>query len=763
MSAQGRERAVGERMRTGLLLGTAALASVCFSLTEARAQDVEEEIIVTATKREQAIQDIPLSVTAIGAETLQTTGANEFADYATSVPNLSFGFAGEGRQTSRNFQLRGIFGADTSALYIGETAVPVTMDPRVIDLSRVEVLRGPQGSLFGARSMGGLVRLVPQAPEIGDFGGSAHVSYGQVEEGGDDTAFDLTLNIPLGPQAALRITGYTLEDAGFIDRMIDPDASNIARPLLASIPFTNGDEFIVEDINQDTTTGVQVAMQIEPTERITITPRVMYQITESNGPAFVDNSVENLLKIRQYDVEETGEDEWFLASLEARVRVDNGEWVSATSYFNRSTLDVEDSTLFMGTRVGGRVRSGVATPAITSEIGDDERFTQELRFVSEFDGNMQLIAGLFYQDIALEGGFPPQSIVPAGSQLINVFGSGIVAGDSFFSLATETDQTEMGLFGEVEFSLSPELTLIAGGRFFNVETEQTRDDGGVLFSKLGPIFSGAPPGFDPPRFTSTQEESGFNPRVALTWEPNDDFTLYGNVARGFRPGRVNATAGACAALGVTVPNEVSSDSLWNYEAGAKFSLFGGRARVNSAAYFIQWDDRQTQTVNCGGLGFGAFENVGSAESSGAELEITADLFEGLSLTAGIGYTNAEVTDTGGVSGVAVGDPLANVPEVNGALALDYERSLSAGLDFYARTDYRFVGESVSAQKSIRPDYALTNLRIGIRSETWDLSLFGQNLGDERANLADPVELSDALNLIAIARPRTIGLDLRARF
>lgn len=740
--------------RAGVLLGGAALACLSMVSADAHAQAVDstEEIIVTATKREVAIQDVPLSVTAISAETLRDTGANEFADYATSVPNLSFGFAGEGRQTSRNFQLRGIFGADTSALYIGDTAVPTTMDPRVIDLERVEVLRGPQGSLFGARSMGGLVRLVPRGPDLEEQSFDLHTSYGLVDEGGDDYAVDATANIVLGSEAALRITAYYLQDAGFIDRLIDPDASFIARPLISSVPFQNGDEYLVEDVNEDETFGFQVALRAEPTESLTITPRIMYQRTDSRGPSFVDNDVENLVKVRQYDVEETGEDEWFLGSLEINLDVGNGEWVSSTSFFTRSTLDIEDSTLFMGSNVGGRVRQGVGAPTTTREATDSDRFTQELRFVSQFDGPLQVVAGGFFQDVSTDGGFPPDSIIPPGARLL-LFG--FTQGASFYSSALSTDQTEWGIFGEIDYEILPELTLTLGGRYFNIETETFRDDSGELFT----VFAG----FDPAAEIGSQQEEGFNPRIALTWEPTEEVTLYGNVARGFRPGRVNATVGVCAALGETVPDSVSSDSLWNYELGGKFSLFNNALQLNTAVYHMIWEDRQTQTFNCGGLGFGALENVGEAESTGAEVEILARPFEGFEASVGLGFTDASVTDTGGLTSVSVGDPLANVPEFNGALSLAYERPITAALSGYARTDYRYVGESESAQGNTRDDYALVNLRFGVRTDRWDISLFGQNLTDERANLADPTELSDALNLIAVSRPRTIGIDVRARF
>ena len=240
-----------------------AFAVVLFGgVQSAAAQDetqsgLVEEIIVTATKRQTAIQDVPISMAAFTAEDIVEMGAVEFADYATAVPNLSFGFSGEGRQTSRQFQVRGIFGASTSALYINDTPVPITMDPRVLDVERIEVLRGPQGSLFGSRSMGGLVRLVTKKPDPEQAGGSVHIRGGTVKGGGEDYLVDGSFNIPLAAgKAALRGSAYHVADAGFIDRLVDPDNSIVGGR------DPSGDEYTSKEINDDETTGLQLSLGI---------------------------------------------------------------------------------------------------------------------------------------------------------------------------------------------------------------------------------------------------------------------------------------------------------------------------------------------------------------------------------------------------------------------------------------------------------------------------------------------------------------------
>ncbi len=738
-------------VRSPLVVLASVLAVPAISQPAIETAEVDD-IVITATKREQALQDVPLSVTAITPEALQRSGATGFVDFATKVPNLSFGYAGAGRQTGRLFQIRGIFGQDTSALYIGETPVPTSVDARVIDVERIEVLRGPQGSLFGARSMGGLIRIIPANPKLGETSARLMAGAGLVNEGGTNFRFDGTVNLPLSPKAALRLTAYYLEDAGFIDRLVDPDASLLIQRTVGAPVFESGDEFTRHDINQDQTMGLMATLRFEPTEALMLMPRVMYQVTESSGPPYVDNDVDNLVKVRQFDTTETGRDEWLLLSLEAGYDTGKGSIISSTSWFKRDTLDVEDGSRFIASRFGGRVRSRLVAPSVTSQVGQDERLTQELRFVSDFGGKWDLIVGGFYQSIERSSSYPPQSIIVGGSPMIGFFG--IVEGDSFFSLYSTTKQKELGIFGEVAFKPVDQLTFTVGGRWFDVDTRQSRQDGGVLFTKLA--------GVSIPPFSGSQRESGFNPRFAVSWEAADEVTLYGNVAKGFRPGGVNDTAGACRAFGVDVPDSLLSDSLWNFEGGAKVNLAGGRFTTDLSAYHIKWKDRQTQTVDCG-LGFGARDNVGEAISEGFELQMAVTPIEGVTLDGAVGYTNARITEVGNAIGVAVGDRLANVPKWNAAVALDVSQPIGDDLTAYGRIDFRYVGASISAQRNQRPAYNLVNARIGSKLGRFDISLFAQNLFDRRANLSDAPELSDSLNLIAIERPRTVGVDLRAAF
>ena len=520
-----------------------------------------------------------------------------------------------------------------------------------------------------------------------------------------------------------------------------------------------------DDINKDTTYGIQAALRLKPTDALTLTPRVMYQKLKSDSPNLADSSVTNLAKIRQFDVDEIGRDTWWLAALEADLDVGVGTVTSSTSYFHRDTRDDEDATIFIASNLlAGRVRVALSAPSVTTEVSEQKRFAEEIRFVSKFEGRLQVIAGAFFQNIEEDGGFPATgSIIPGNSPLVTSPGLAAVgfrAGDNFFSLDTRTEQREFGLFGEVEYDLTEQLTATLGGRFFDLKADQYRADGGTLFTKFYRVFAGFPP---PAPYSNSTKENGFNPKAAIRWEPSQDLTIYATAAKGFRPGQVNASKGACQALGVAnVPDSVDSDSLWNYELGAKASLAGGRVTANAAVFHIDWKDRQTQTINCG-LGFGASTNVGKVESEGFDAEVAFEPIDNLRFTGAVGYSDAKVTNTGGAAGVTLGDRLPNVPKWNGAAAVDYSHEFTDSIEGYGRIDYRYVGASISTLRRVRPAYELVNARLGVRYGDWDVSLFAQNLFDERANLADITPLSDSLQLVGVSRPRTIGLDLRTRF
>lgn len=728
-----------------------------------------EEIVVTATKRQQSIQEVPIAITALSSDDLQKLGATAFADYATTVPNLSFGYAGAGRTVARQFQIRGLFGAGTSALYIDDTPVPVTMDPRVLDVERIEVLRGPQGSLFGSRSMGGLVRMITKQPDTEDFSSKVHVRGGSIADGAEDYLVDGSVNLPMADgRAALRASAYYVRDGGFVDRFVDPDASYWGRP--ASKAQLSGDEYVAKDVNTDKTWGAQLAVKFQATDDITITPSVMYQKLDSDSPPFVELDPDSGSVTRQFNFDEWSEDEWYLGALLMEFRFSAGTLVSSTSYFNRKTADMEDGTLaveppYNGSSVPPRWVVGTV-PVETLQEGDLDLVTQELRFVSEASGPFSYIVGGFYQHQDNHGGYPPLSILEAGTQLVFF---GLPAGESFFSQTAHTTSREIGVFGELSYAFTPTWTATVGGRYYDYESTANRTDDGTLYYLVGlepPIVSGE----------FKQSETGFNPKVGLQWRASESAMIYADAAKGFRPGGTNPGATACEAVGVTgVPATFDSDSVWSYELGGKADWADRRLVTNLSVYYVKWNDYRASVV-CP-LGFGYSVNTGEAESKGFELELTAYPVDGLTVALSVGYTDAQITDPGTSTRIHTGDPLVNVPEWTGMFSIDHSFAMTDTARGYWRVDYRYVGDSVglislaNSNGAIptdpstrnRPSYDLVNARIGIRRDHMDAAIYIDNVTNERANLANPTPVSDALPLVAVNRPRTVGIDFRYSF
>lgn len=680
-----------------------------------------------------------MSISVITAQDLTRTGANSFDRYATSVPNLSFGYVGEGRQTSRQFQIRGIFGRETSALYIDDTPVPTTMDPRVVDLERIEVLRGPQGSLFGARSMGGLVRLITRKPDPTDLSGYGHVSVGTIHEGAADAQLDGGINIPLiQDRLAIRSTAYYIRDGGFIDRLIDPDR----KP-------NSGDEHLHKNINEDRTWGVQTALLWRLSDAISFTPSIMYQRLSSDGPPFVDGRENNLVKVRRFDVSESNHGHFLLASGTLNIDTGKGSITSSTSYFNRRTRDIEDSTAFHD------IRGFLSTaPSLTTKYSNNHEFTEELRFASSFGHWIELIAGGFYQHRNNGSGFLPPTLFTPGSAFLSLI-PGLMPGDTVFAQIGKTRTKEFGAFGEIELKPLDGVTLTVGGRYYDLSLFQSTANGG--------FFVGAKNSFLP-TVAGRQSEHGVIPKATIRYEFAPDSSVYATVSQGFRPGGTNPNVAACAAKGAAVPAGFSSDKLTNYEVGTKASFFGHAVTVNAAAFDIEWDNLQVN-LTCAGTGFGFIDNVGAARSRGAELEMFLRPFDGLQMNLGLGYTDAKITDAGGAKDIKVGDRLANVPTLNYSISADYERPLTDSLDGFARIDFRSVGKSRTFNAGPRPGYDTLDMTAGLKFGRFTYSVFARNLTDARGNLSVslPLAAGQLDNFIAITRPRTIGFDVRAEF
>ena len=747
---------------------TTALAGSAIILTSGASFAQLEEIVVTATKRAASLQDVPLSITAVSGETLELMGAESLLDFAVKVPNLAMAYEADGRFDSSSPSIRGVFGGNTTGFYVDDTRVNASLLPRVVDLARVEVLRGPQGSLYGARSMGGTIRLITKQAEMNESSGTVNVQLSSVEDGGENYSFDANYNFPvIEDKVAMRVNAYYGDMSGVQDRVYQSTWNEVTRGIVRQ---TNAPNFgRNEDVDDETYLGGQLAATIKVSDTLEFRPKIMFQSVEADGLPFADVDPESTEQLRFFDIEEPGTDDWFVASGTFDWDVANGNVSSTTSYYTRETDETEEETTFLHflyDAVIGIPIDPFASPISTIE--DYESISHETRFSSDYEGPVQFTAGVYYEDLTFDHRYPA-ALQPGANAALNAFVGGpanIVPGDLIFVTSTITDTEEFAVFGEVSYEFNDAWSVTAGGRYYDTSVAAVNSSDGFA--------NGGPTSFD-----EKQSEDGFNPKVSVQFEANENLNIYSTAAKGFRIGGVNGNvpASLCgdelATLGLNPSNATTydSDELWSYELGFKSTLADNTVTLNAAAFLIDWTD--IQQLNRLACGFQFTDNAGEAESKGFEVEINAAPSDNLTLTAGVGYTDAKITDTGGVAGVRIGDKIQGVPDWTITSSLQYDFDLTGEWGGIFRADANYYGESFSSNNEassetqrLRDSWSAANIRLSAVKEKIEVTLFVDNLTDERANLADSRSIAaetPGRQRLVTNRPRTIGIEARMRF
>ena len=749
-----------------------------------------EEVIVTATKRAESVQSIGLSVKAIQGEELQDRGLSDFEDFAVTIPNLSFGATDDGVLANRTISIRGIQGLNTTSVYIDDTPLDESIDPLVLDVERVEVLRGPQGTLYGARGLGGTIKIVTKKPELGKKFGRIHGGLSSVTEGGNNFIVDGAINIPVSDSVATRVTAYYQSESGIFDKVVGHStapgvvvATGTSGALIGDTPTT------IKDVDDKTIFGAQAALLAEINSKVTLESKLLFQNTKLSGFPLADqvytNSGGNLLlngddftQERLFNIAEGADDEWIQFSLNVDFELPNGNVTYSGGYFSRETNDYEDSSEFVSFTLFGIVLPDADLPtqetALQSPIYQKLEFNslvQELRFVSNLEGNNHFIAGLFYQNTDDNEAFSPPNIAPGLDEAFSGFVGapyppGALGSDLVFESDTPTKINEIGLYGEFNRNLNKKFSATLGLRYFNTEVI-TKDYNNGFAAGAEIILP-----------ETSQKENGVNIKLLAEYQASESSFIYGLISEGFRIGGSNGplpeTLGCpdqANALGLNFDNLglYSSDDLISVEVGAKNTIAGGRVTVNGAVFRNSINNIQQRILL--GCGFDFIANLGSAVTSGFELETVARINSNFKLQAGIGYTKAEFTKT--VSGIVnKGDPLQQVPELTYNLALDYNKPSSLqNYEWLARLDYSFVGKSVStvvnsSEARNRPAFSLLNIRFGLQNNLNQIVLFIDNATDETAVFSDNRTLAaEAVGRARIVRnrPRTFGFEFRRSF
>ncbi len=789
-------RGFGRQSVKDIAVAAGGTASADFSLA-ARAED---EVTVTAMLREGTVQDTPFSVAAPTEEVMHARGIDSLEAVAANVAGFTVQNLGPGQST---VAMRGVSAGqivrdqpgvkEQVGSYLDDSVISLSLftpDVDLFDVNRVEVLRGPQGTLFGSGSLSGTVRYITNQPELGvtkyfgEFGGNA--TSGSL--GGDLKA---GANFPLGDFAAARIVGYYTRTPGFIDAVQPGNTVN-------------------ENVNSGNRTGFRAAVKIAPNDNFSITPRFIFQRVDTNGwnradafnilanPFTTTRPAISLGEREQFtQLVEPFTDDFFLGDVNLKYRFGSVEMTSITSYTNRDILAVRDATALTGSITGGSIGLPENVYSIGSPLDDATKataWTQEVRFTGGKD-ELRWVAGGFYgsskrhyNQSLLVAGFESITGIPTAGN----FGAGR---DILFFSDLDYDYSQLAVFGEATYALTPQLSLTGGLRYYNFNEDRVQIFDGIF----------AAPG----RSAGSVDASGFAPRLIADYKLKEGVNLNAQVSKGFRLGGINDPLN----LPLCTPADLATfggqdnwkdEKAWNYEVGAKSRVLQGKGTLNASLFYMDIHDLQA-TVTAGSCSSRVIFNVPKSRSSGVEIEFAAtpsnnfDFAVSASILDSVLKSTLTSTDPAGVTtiiaGIKDGNRLPAVPKFQLAAAATYQWPVMQNAMAYVTGTFqhqgsRFtqIGDQDPAFGTVNlnsfapnniggpftqptftfnpelPAYSIANVRFGVRRGMWDVALFVNNITDERALLSlDQERGSRARVSYFINQPRTFGFNTRVTF
>lgn len=775
------------------------LATAVIALTPLAQAQMLEEVVVTATKREASVQDLPFSINAQSAADIRRTGATTLEDLSRNVAGLAIQNLGPGQS---QVAIRGVSAGqivrdqpgvkEQVGVYLDETVISLSLftpDLDMYDLNRVETLRGPQGTLFGSGSVGGTVRFITNQPEFGVFEGSVEGNLNTVKDGEARGHLKGAVNLPMGDNAALRVVAYDTEYPGWVDALREYGSDR-------------------EDVNGGSRRGGRVALALRPSDRLTITPRVVFQEIKADGynrqevynlfanPYTTTRPAIELGENEQYLLlDESFSDRTIISDLVVQWAGDSVDVTYAGSYVDRAILASRDASALSGSVSVdlGFPDVAVTLPSNLRDSTDLQQVTHEVRLASAGDGPLQWVTGVFYSDVKRK--YEQRLPTPGYDAWTDfVLGAGTAAAvangfgpDSPYNSDLPYDIEQMALFGEASYDITERLTVTLGGRFYDFEEERTFASGGLFASG--------------DRQTDATESDGFNPRLMASYDVNDTVTVNAQASQGFRLGGVNdplnrplCNEGDLQTFGGF--QAYDDETLWNYELG--FKAQNDWLRFNAAVFYTDIEDLQV-TLDAGSCSSRISFNVPEAHTLGLEWELSAYPVESLMLTLAGSYLEAEfdstVTDSDGnvLGGVEDGNRLASVPEFQisasatwtvptelfGAQEMIFSvlaqhvgdrytqpsdqvpgaGNFVSGLPFGGAT-----GAEVTAVDLELPSYEQVRLSAGLNWESWEAVAYINNLTDENALLSFDRERGGRARLAyRVVQPRTFGVTVRKFF
>ncbi|HVT58019.1 MAG TPA: TonB-dependent receptor [Thermoanaerobaculia bacterium] len=770
---------------------------------------VNEVITVTARKREETLQDVPFSIAAPTEDMLRSRGAENIEGIAANVAGFTVQNLGPGQS---QVAMRGVSAGqivrdqpgvkEQVGIYLDESPISLSLftpDIDLFDVSRVEVLRGPQGTLFGAGSESGTVRYITNQPELRASHLFGDLTASTIQGGGPGGSAKVAANVPLGDTSAMRVAAYYTAYGGFIDAV---------QPSLR----------IKQDVNSGDRAGIRATFLMKPNDNLTITPRLLYQEVKMDGwnradafnilanPFTTTRPAVSLGPYQQFtQIKEPFTDKFFLTDLHLDYKLGDMNLTSITSYTHRDVLVVRDAGALTSSITGGSIGLPANIFTLNAPLNDATKaavFTQELRLSGKAKG-LNWLGGAFFSSMNRHYG---QDLLVSGfEQLSGIPTTGLAAPRDvlFFSnLRYKLDQ--FALFGEVTWSATDRLELTGGLRYYHFSEDKKQIFDG--------IFGNGDNGHSLVSQPGKTKADGFAPRVMASYALSQETKLNSQVSKGFRLGGINDPLN----VPLCTPSDLRTfgghenwkdETLWNYEVGSKSAIMGGHGSVNVAAYYADIRDLQA-TVTAGSCSSRVIFNVPKAKAPGLELEFTAAPNKNFDFAVSTSYSDSKLgstltsTDANGVvsvvSGIKKGNRLPTVPKFQLAAAATLQGQVTTNWLGYLTPTYQYIGSRFTqigdqadgfgivnmlsfAQAGGQtiggpltattfrfnpqlPSYQIVNLRLGVLNETWDLAFFANNLGNERALLALDQERGTRARVgFLVNQPRTFGIDAHVKF
>ncbi len=769
---------------------------------EEKKPKVSEEMVVTARKREEKVQEVPISVAAPSEDLLRDRGAQNIEDVAANVADFTVQNLGPGQS---QVAMRGISAGqivrdqpgvkEQVGVYLDESVISLSLftpDIDLFDVNRVEVLRGPQGTLFGSGSESGTVRYITNQPQLKTNETVGELSVDTIDGGGTGGTAKVAVNTPIGDTSAMRFAGYYTRYGGFMDA-VQPNLS------------------VNKDVNDGYRAGARLSFLFKPNDKLSITPRLLYQKVDMNGWNRIDefNILANPYTTTRPAVtlgdhrlftqfKEPYTDKFTLGDVNVSYDLGKGTtFTSISSYNDRNVLVVRDATALTASITGGSIGLPASVYTLNAPLDDATKaktFTEEARLSGTHD-KWQWLGGGFYSHINRHYG---QSLLVSGFEGLTgipTAGSFGAAKDVLFFSNLDYHFRQYALFGEATYSVNSRLDLTGGLRWYNFNESRTQTFDGIFA--------------DPGTTRGKTSADGIAPRVVANFKLNSSTNLNAQVSKGFRLGGINDPLNTplCTAQDLVTfggRGNWKDETVWNYEVGSKSTFMEGHGTFNAAAFYMDVSDLQA-TVTAGSCSSRLIFNVPKARSTGVETEFTIAPNDHFDFAVSASQTDSKLrstvtsTDTTGkvsvVAGIRSGARLPTVPEFQAATAATLHWSMPQSMAGYATAAYQHVGnrytqigdqaagfgtvnltsfaphniggpytQNVFTFNPKLPAYDIVNVRVGILKNRWDTALYVNNLTNETALLALDQERGTRARVGFLTnQPRTIGISTRVNF